>query len=204
MNGGVPAVTGPAIVVAALAAGPVTAAAVVALRASRTRRNLPVLACCLLGIFGVATQMWVASDAPAAQGGFLAGAVGAWLWYIAWLRSERRGGLSEQTLGVGGLLWIGATITVAVTLAGLWWPVWWSLGLAAVLGAGTAALSGATRHIRTSAPVVGAFALPAITGAVFGPEILFILCLIWTVVGAVLWFLVRVEQARRDGRLRSR
>ncbi len=203
MSGGIPAVTGPAIVIAALAAGPLIAAAIVALQASHSPRNLPVLACCLFGTLGVATQVWVASRAPAAQSSFLAGTVGAWFWYLAWLRSGRRASLSEQTLAVGGFLWIAATITVTMTLAGLGWPVRWSLGLAAVLGTGTATVGGETQRIHAAAPIVAAFGLPAVAGAFFGPEILFVLCLIWTVVGLILWSLFRVEQARRSDRLRS-
>ncbi|WP_436901920.1 hypothetical protein [Halovenus halobia] len=203
MGGGPATVTGPAIVIAALAAGPLIAAAIVALRASHCPRNLPVVGYCLFGTLGVGVQIVIASRAPAAQAGFLAGTVGGWFWYLAWLRSGRGKGRSEQTLAVGGLLWIGATIVVTVILAGSGWPVWWSGGLAALLGAGTAALDGATERVHAASPVVAAFGLPAVAGAVFGPDILFVLCLIWTVVGLILWSLVRIEQARRDGRLRS-
>lgn len=196
-------IAGPTLVVLALAAGPTLAAAAVVLRARQQPRNWPVVGCCLLGSAGVGAQLLLASSAPAGRVPFVVGTAGAWLWYLAWLRSTRRGALAEQTLGVGGGLWIAGTVTVAVVLAGPGWPLRWSLGLAAVTAGGSVVAATTDQRVRSAGPVVGVFVLPAVVGRVLGPEILFVACLVWTVVTVILWSLARIEQARRGGRVRS-
>lgn len=199
-----PGLSGPTLVVLAFFTGPAFASAVVALRVGRQPRNWSVVGCSLLGTVGVGGQLLLAAGAPAGRAPFVCGTVGAWLWYLGWVRSTHPGALADQTLGVFGLLWIGATVTVTVVLAGTGWPLWWSLALAAVTAAGSVLAATTDRHLRNLGPVVVAFGLPALVGALVGPEILFVTCLVWTVVAVILWLLARREQVRRGGPVRSR
>jgi hypothetical protein len=155
-----------------------------------------------VGTLVVAAQVWLASRTPGARVVLVAGIGGGWLWYLGWLRTGHQHGLAEQTLAVGGLFWSSATVTVVVVLSGTGWPVRWSLVLAVITGLGTVAASEAGEWLRTAGPVVAVSGLPALLGWVAGPEILFVGYLVWTVVGAIVWSLARIEQ-RRDGRVRS-
>ena len=174
-------------------------ATVVIVRAFRTTARPGLIVACLLGAVGVGGQLWIARSAPAAQIGFLLGTVGGWGWYLGWLRSGRRG-LAEQALAVGGLLWIGGTITLAVSFSGPGWPVRWSLAVGVATAAGTAVLD-QTDDARSRSgtlsvtPIAVAFGGPAVVGYLFGPELLFVLYLVCTVSALIGWSHVRLAQA---------
>lgn len=174
-------------------------AALVTVREVRATARPAVIVACLFGAVGIGGQLWISRSAPAAQIGFLLGTVGGWGWYLGWLRSGRRG-LVEQALAVGGLLWIGGTITLAVSFSGSGWPVRWSLGVGGATAVGTAVLgqtdaAGSRSGALAVAPVAVAFGGPAVVGYLFGPELLFVLCLIWTVSVLIGWSHVRLAQA---------
>ncbi|WP_336327323.1 hypothetical protein [Halovenus sp. HT40] len=177
-------------------------AALVTVREFRATARAGVVVACLLGAVGVGSQLAIALSAPASQVGFVLGTVGGWGWYLGWLRSGRRG-VAEQALAVGGLLWIGGTITLAVSFSGPGWPVRWSLAVGVATAVGTAVLGQTGRGggalsrsvMLAVTPVAVAFGGPAVAGYLFGPELLFVLFLIWTVSTLIGWSHVRLAQA---------
>lgn len=177
-------------------------AAVAIVRELNATARPGVIVTCLLGAVGIGGHLWIARSAPAAQIGVLLGTVGGWGWYLGWLRSGRRG-LAEQALAVGGLLWIGGTITLAVSFSGPGWPVRWGLAVGVVTAVGTAVLGGTDRgdgalsrsRALAVTPVAVAFGGPAVVGYLFGSELLFVLFLVWTVSTLIGWSHIRLAQA---------
>ena len=156
-----------------------------------------------VGTLAVCGQLALAESSPAARVVFLLGIVGGWCWYVGWLRSERQT-LAEQSLAVGGLLWVGGTITLAVSFDGPGWPVGWSLAAGVVASAVTALFCRLSRKTdgtvlrvgKESAPVAGIFVAPAAVGWLFGGELLFVLFLISAVTVLLGWSLVRLTGNR--------
>jgi hypothetical protein len=192
--------TGAFVIPVGIGAVLVSIAVVVAVREGRRTARPVVLAACLVGAGGVGTQTVLARTMPASQLGFLLGTTGGWCLYIGWQFSQRWEKMAEQGLAVGGVLWISATITITVTLAGPNWPVRWGLALGLTTAIATVALGRWHREVErrkwTATPVAVAFLGPAAIGAVFGPDILFVLYLIAAVVVVIGWSLLRLEQAR--------
>lgn len=177
-------------------------AAVALVRELNATARPGVIVTCLLGAVMIGGQLWIARSAPAARIGLLLGTVGGWGWYLGWLRSGRQG-LAEQALAVGGLLWVGGTITLAVSFSGPGWPVRWGLAVGVAAAVGTVALGQrargdgmfSRRRLLAVTPVVITFGSPAVVGYLFGSELLFVLVLIWTVSVLIGWSHVRLAQA---------
>jgi hypothetical protein len=175
-------------------------AAVVAVREAQHTARPGVVGVCLLGAGGVIAQIVLVRTTPASRLGFLLGATGGWCLYTGWQFSRRWEKLAEQALAVGGVLWISGTLAITVSVTGPDWPIRWGLTIGLTAAIATVTLGRWHRERtgieRTATPVIVAFVGPAAIGAVFGPEILFVLYLIAVVVVVLGWSLLRLEQAR--------
>ncbi|MXR51891.1 hypothetical protein GRX03_09775 [Halovenus sp. WSH3] len=183
---------GPGFVVVLVAASVVTVAA--ALVAWRYRQRGTVVAFCLLGAVGVVGQVAIVRTDPLSRLGFVLGTTGGWLWYLGWLAAGRGRAQAERGVAVGGLLWVAGAVTVTISLAGVGWPVQLSLAGGALAGVVTAAYSrlradGWRQPGIDSVMIGAAFVGPAVVGRAFGTEVVFVLSLLWTVLGVLGWYL---------------